>query len=196
MRISLFNNHSKQYLEEVYLFDAAKKAFTIQVAVNQYDELFNRLDPTPLHQRDLAPDLMAFLKECSEEIPFRYQINLLINVSQENRDSLVERKVLEGFRHYFLYEINVISDQLRHTRRRALKYVLVSFLSITSAALLRGLLEENLIMNYLREGLTIGGWVFLWEAISVSFIQSDPINRLKTHLRRLQQADIRFHTTL
>lgn len=183
---------SRSYLEEVYPYDAATKTFTIQVAVERYDEIFNHLDPTPLHQRDLAPDLMSFLTLCCSEIPARYNLRLRVNIAAQSFDPQLEQQVISGMKHFFLYEYQVLAEQIQRKQRRALRYVLISFTSLTCTWLLHGL-PANLFSNFLREGLTIGGWVFLWEAISASFIQKSEIDELRSMYHRLQQAEVRFN---
>jgi hypothetical protein len=45
----------------------------------------------------------------------------------------------------------------------------------------------------LTEGISIGGWVFLWEAFSLSFFSGQEIhNRLKGY-RRFQESKITFN---
>jgi hypothetical protein len=183
------------HLKEVYLYDEAHKRFTVRVLVRQYEDLFNRLDPTPIYQRDLAPDLLDFLQVCADEIPERYGVDLLIQVAEEDRDPPTEAQALEGLRHYFAYEQNVLRLQENRARQRALRYVLISFLSISAAMLLR-IPPGNLLFNFLREGLTIGGWVFLWEAISVSFIQSSERVRMQHFYHRMQTAQVTFRYSL
>ena len=183
------------HLKEVYLYDEVRKRFTVRVVVRQYADLFNRLDPTPIYQRDLAPDLLDFLRVCADEIPERYGVDVLIQVAGEDRNAPTEVQVLEGLRHYFAYEQNVLRLQARRARGRALRYLLVSFLSLSASMLLRIPLE-NLFFNYLHEGLTIGGWVFLWEALSVSFIQSGERVGLQHFYRRLQTAQVMFRYSL
>ncbi|MBP7227889.1 MAG: hypothetical protein KA988_02150 [Longilinea sp.] len=186
---------SLAHLQEVYLYDEERKRFTVRVLVRRYEDLFNRLDPTPLYQRDLAPDLLDFLRVCSDEIPERYGVDLLIQVSEQDRDAPMEAHTLEGLRHYFAYEQRVLQLQERRARGRALRYVLVSFLSISAAMLLR-IPPGNVLFNFLREGLTIGGWVFLWEAISVSFIQSAERIGAQRFCHRMQAAQVTFRYSL
>jgi hypothetical protein len=57
-------------LREIYPYDPQTKGFTILARVGHYDDFFNPLDPSLAPARDLAPDLVEYLNQCSDEIPY------------------------------------------------------------------------------------------------------------------------------
>ena len=185
-------HHSIAYLRDVYEYDPALERFTIKISSDSYELLFNRLDPTPFRRRDISPDFKAFLDDCSDEIPTRYPVRLNLVLTAEQQDALLEREIRDGLHNYFAYVLNVNGSKIRQKRLRALKYLLISIFSIISAILLRGALPANIPSSVLIEGMTIAGWVFLWETISVNFIQMDDLNHDQRKYRRLISADIFF----
>lgn len=58
----------------MYLIDQVSHAYMIEVALDQYTDIFSEWDPAPFKRRDLDSDLKLYLEECSEEIPFKYPI--------------------------------------------------------------------------------------------------------------------------
>ncbi len=180
------------YLREVYEYDPQQHLFTIKVSSDHYEDLFNRLDPTPFRRRDISPDFKAFLEDCSDEIPTRYPVRLKLVLTAERQDPLLEREICDGLHNYFAYILNVNGSKIRQKRLRALKYLLFSLSSIVSAIILRGVLPASLPAGVLLEGLTIAGWVFLWETISVNFIQMDDLQHDQRKYRRLIRAEISF----
>lgn len=178
------------YLFEIYKYDKESNTFTIPVNVDTYNDLFNQLDPTPFRKRDLAPELMEYLDSCSAEIPLNYKVEVSILILKEARDYQREKEIIAGFKHYFFYQLNSISDRIRSSQKRVAKYVFISFMCITCSALLRGFFADNLFFDYVREGFTIGGWVFLWEAVSVNFIQRDDITLTMKLYERLSRSYI------
>jgi hypothetical protein len=181
------------HLLNVYAYEPTTRTFTIPVSVARYTELFNIWDPSPTHSRDLSPDLMAYLNVCSGEIPFGYPVNLALTISEDTCEPEREKAIIDGMKHFFQYEIQVISQKIRQYRQRSIKYAVMSFISLMAAILLRSILTENVLLDYIREGFTIGGWVFLWEAISGNFIQIDIPRHSIKGLKRLHQANILFN---
>ncbi|MBD2053678.1 hypothetical protein [Leptolyngbya sp. FACHB-60] len=53
-------------------------------------------------------------------------------------------------------------------------------------------MDINVFTAVLTEGLFIGGWVFLWEAVSLFFFSNrDLYNRYRTY-RRLRNSEVIF----
>ena len=180
------------YLVDVFPYDPEKHLFTIPVSVERYADLFNTWDPSPIHHRDLAPDLTTYLNNCSSEIPLPYRVGIVLTIRLDGLDSDSEQKTSLGLHNFFRYEANVIRQQLAMLRRWSLKYALLSFFSIATSVLLTRLPGNNLLLDFIRTGFEIGGWVFLWEAIARNFIQADEINHSIRMLERLEQAEIQF----
>jgi len=180
------------YLKKAYPYVPEDNTFTIRIAVAEYIDLFNSLDPTPFGIRDLAPDLIDFLNTCSSDIPFKYAVKLEINIGNRQKDDKLEQEILHGFKHYFEYIVSIEQEKIRRSRTRMGKYVLMSFFFITCSALLSRITAENFMINFLQEGCLIGGWVFLWQAFDMNFIHMDEIKDTLKHYVRLASAQIAF----
>jgi hypothetical protein len=183
---------SIQYLKDVYEFEEANQTFVIKLALDKYSLIWNQLDPSPIRRRDISSDLKDFLEDCSTEIPTRYAVRLRFYFKDEQQDLLLEREIRDGLKNYFSYILNVTSSQVRLRRMRALKYALISFSAITLSVLVAQWLPESVLEQLLFNGLTIAGWVFLWETISVNFIQMDDTKAYLNKYRRLLSAAVEF----
>ena len=72
-------------------------------------------------------------------------------------------------------------------------YALASFALLFIPYSLRLSVQGNLVFSILVDGVNIGGWVFLWEAISTfAFRSRDDRNNFK-HYKRFNLAPIRFN---
>jgi len=70
--------------------------------------------------------------------------------------------------------------------------VLLSFCGITIHALIQDFFPDNPFLVFFREGLIVGGWVFLWEAFSMLFIQLDDVYQSLNMFKRLLNCKIVF----
>ncbi|UZQ55024.1 hypothetical protein OOK60_02790 [Trichothermofontia sichuanensis B231] len=57
--------------------------------------------------------------------------------------------------------------ELKMINARTLRYALVGLVTLVAARRLSDTAEQRLLTAVLDEGLFIGGWVFLWEAVSL-----------------------------
>jgi hypothetical protein len=179
-----------QYLKDVYEYDEHQELFTVKVALDTYQDLFNKLDPSPIRRRDISPDLRAFLEDCSSEIPLKYKTRINLVISHESKDALMEREISTSLKNYFSYVLNVDHNHIRIKKLRAFKYMIFSITAIILAVLLRTWLPDAILSSVAIESVTIASWVFLWETISVNFIQMDELSMNQKKYQRLKSGDI------
>jgi hypothetical protein len=189
--MSYFRRDEKT-LEKIYERDKASGSFIISVALDRYVDVFNELDSAPWRRRDLDHDLRIFLEDCSADIPFRYDIILQFNVEQEKQDNLKEEKLKVGLKTYFSFVRISLQKKIRNSYERSIFYVLGSFFLLFASYSLRTT-SNNLILISLFEVVSIGGWVFLWEAIStLAFTSREARDKYKQY-ERFSTAKIRFN---
>ena len=194
---SLFENSGITHptsgiLGEIYPFDPHTRTFTIPARLGQYADFFNPMDPSPAPARDLSLDLVEYLNQCSDEIPGKYPLTVSIEIQNEPQAARQEQECLESLRSFYQHAIFVTQANIRRKRRQALKYLLVSFTCLAIYIISEQWNLSTFFWNLLREAVLIGGWVFMWEAVTLNFIEMDShIQEIKKY-RRLINAQIRF----
>lgn len=181
-----------KYIFDLYRFVSDEKAFAFDISITDYEHIFNQMDPSPFRKRDLAPDLLSYLDQCSTDIPPKYNILIYFNLSLQSPDAHREKEVISGVKNNFLYNVNYYEKQIQRACKKALIYVFLSFCGITLNTLMQGVFASNLFIGFLREGLLVGGWVFLWEAFSMLFIQLDDVYQSLRVFKRLLNSKIIF----
>jgi len=165
--------------------------FVLEAFLDRYVDAFNEWDSAYLEVRDLNPGLIHFLERCSYDIPFKYGIELLFTVS-EKREAETEELISRGVRANFSYKILREKTNLRLLIRRIKKYFAVSVTLLFLVFSLDPILPESLMTRTLREGMMIGGWVFLWQALSLfSFNRGDIVRKVR-HYERFLESKISF----
>jgi hypothetical protein len=158
------------FLKESYAIDRSSGRIIIEVLLEKQIYLFNEWDNASYNRKDLDPDLIYFLEECFDEIPYEYEVQLNIAINEKERDPAREAAIAEGIKSQFRHYQRASKRKLKELYRRAAFYVLVSAGFLLIAGLLEGRLIARPVSAALLQGLYVGGWVFLWEAISeVSF---------------------------
>lgn len=167
-------------------------AFVIEISLTDYSEVFNGWDPSPVKRRDLDPELVGFLEQCSSDIPLQFPLELQFYMPQKSFDKEKETLSVEGLKNNFEFTIHSIRKKLAEIRQKTMVYVIAAFAFLSAGYAARGLANFGMVTTILTEGLTIGGWVFLWEAFSLFFFAGqEQHTRLKKYLR-FRAAGINF----
>ncbi len=179
-------------IQKFYAQNPETKAFLLEVALNRYEDIFNEWDPAPFKVRDIDPDLKAYLEACSNDIQQGKQIELVFSLPKGGKDLEKEQHVREGLQNYFAYESNLAARVRGQSARREV------FTAVAAVILLMLMVQVNRYelagfgLKVLREGLTIGAWVFTWEFILSFFFRKSEIIGRKKRWQRFSQAKIRF----
>lgn len=180
----LMKHKNMEYLKEIYSQNE-NGDFILEVFLDRYTDAFNEWDSAFLDVRDLHPGLVYFLERCSKDIPYNKNIELNFMVS-ENKDSYNEQVLIKALRANFKYQLLSLQEDLRKLNISIFKYFLISVTLLLLSFALKPDLEFNMLSTTLLEGVIIGGWVFLWQAISLfSFNRPELIEKLKEYNRLL-----------
>ena len=186
-------NRDEKNLERIYERDKETGAFIISIGIEKYPDIFNELDSAPWRRRDIDQDLRVFLEESSTDILLKYDIILKFNISKEKQDPQKEERIKLGLRTYFSFERNALQKKIHSSYEKSALYALVSFLLLFTSYSLQAQININIFLTTLLGGVSIGGWVFLWEAISTFAFKSRDIREKHRQYKRLSIAPIRFN---
>jgi hypothetical protein len=178
-------------LERIYERDKQTGAFIISIALDRYVDVFNELDSAPWRRRDLDHDLRLFLEDCSSDIPLKYDIIIQFNVEQEKQDPIKEERLKVGLKNYFTFTRTGLQKRIRRAYERSAFYTLTAFFLIFASYSLVTI-STNPLLSAVFDIISIGGWIFLWEAISeLAFQGREARDRYKMY-SRFSLAEIRL----
>ena len=176
--------HDRDGLGKVYQVDPATGAFLVEVALDRYEDVFNEWDPAPYKRRDLDPDLLTYLNESSLDIPLRYELTVSFTVPAEASDLEKEKLVSDGIRNYFAFEARQMRRKLWQIYRTTAAYLICAVLLLIATTYANRMTVDNVLLEVLRQGITIGAWVFAWECISGFLFDH---RSMRSEFRRLQR---------
>ena len=178
-------------LERIYEKDKGTGAFIISLALDRYVDVFNELDSAPWRRRDLDHDLRLFLEDCSSDIPLKYDVILQFNVEQEKQDPAKEERLKVGLKTYFTFVRSSLHRKINRSYQRSLVYGVAAFFLIFASYSLAAISSNPLLVT-LFDVVAIGGWVFLWKAISAfAFEGRESRDRYRMY-QRFSLAEVRF----
>ncbi|SET27850.1 hypothetical protein SAMN05660297_01888 [Natronincola peptidivorans] len=188
------NYEKDTFLNEIYPQNPITGNLIIEILLEKYIYLFNEWDNASFKRRDLDPDLIFFLEECSLEIPLKYDIELKIAVSEDERDHDKEVNIVKGIKHQYNHYLRAERRCLKDLFKKVLLYVVTAFSLILIASILESVIidYESPVFITVLEGFYVGGWVFAWEAISsFSFHRGKIVRKIKDY-ERILRAPMQF----
>ena len=176
--------------------DLPPKCRPIEVRVAELRRLFDEIDPSPFHERDLDPKAVEFIVEWSRDLPAASPLALIVHL--ERAAGPPEEAVLlrDAVHEFFSQRAIGSRRQLRELFRRG-RVSLGIALGFLAASIAIG---DALAMSFpdahatgvLREGLLIVGWVAMWRPLEVFLYDWWPIRAEARLYDRLSAMPVRI----
>ncbi|MGM0420320.1 MAG: hypothetical protein ACQEQG_04930 [Bacillota bacterium] len=177
-------------LRYTYEKDRKKDAYVIEIDLDDYSQLFNGWDASPLEKKELNPDLLDYLEGAAYEIPLKEDVELWFYLPEEIKNEQKEAKSKAGVKNNFRTLLHFINKTLNKTYRKIFTYIVMGLLFMVSAYIVPEFTDLGLVFSLLIEGLFIGGWVFLWEAFSLFFFSGHEIRQRRKGILRFLKTEI------
>jgi hypothetical protein len=176
---------------ETYRIDESTNRYMIEIALDRYTDIFNKWDSAPFRRREIDLDLGHYLETCSDDIPFRYSVELDITIPKKIRAEQIEEESRSGIENHFTFKLYLLRKELNKNNSRMLCFALIGFFLLGIATIYPDN-PNRVFPSVFDQALLIGGWVFLWEAFSLLFFTNRELyDRYRTY-KRLKNAPIIF----
>jgi hypothetical protein len=177
---------------EIYRFDSTSKRYLIEIGLDQYTDIFNVWDPAPFKRRELDPDLITYLEGSSEEISLDHAIELHFMVPPGSRKTAIEGEVCSGLKTGLNFKMYLIKKEFKQSLAQILRCLILGliFFIIGKSVSLR--VPPETYLSILSDALFIGGWVFIWEAVSIFFFTDRELLHRYRIYKRLRDAPVTF----
>lgn len=143
----------------------------IEVHVEQIEQLFYSIDPSPFHTRDLDPQAHDYIVACARELPRELPLALVIHLDRPLTQEQDLAQLEGAIRSHFAASASANRARLRELFRRGRISLLigVSFLSLSIALgeFSQDWLPKGSPGEIVRESLLIGGWVAMWRPMEI-----------------------------
>ena len=164
----------------------------IELRIVELPELFNSMDPTPFHHRDLDTDAETFLESWALEFPQDSHFRIIVHIEKMPPDDPAAL-VAEAIHNHFEYKSVLAWRNLRLLLLEGRTSLLIGIgflaLCLIGADLLSGF-ANNTFLRLLKESLLIGGWVAMWRPMQIFLYEWWPIVRKGRIYRNLGRASV------
>jgi hypothetical protein len=170
---------------------------TIDLRLNDVNQLFNSLDPSPFREKDLDPQAEEFIVEWAAELPRSAPLALTIRLAVPPASAVPEHAIGEAVTNYFRYRARQTGHQQRELLLQGWQSLAVGlsflFTCLLSAEFLGGF-GEGTFISVLRESLIIGGWVAMWRPMQIFLYDRWPLSRKRRLYTRLGDMQVTMVT--
>lgn len=149
--------------------DIPSGACVIEIRLRELKQLFNSMDPSPFHERDLDPEAEELIIANARRCSFRKRLALVLYIDQPAGSEDEARVIGDSVREHFVRESESARQELRRLLRRGWISLAIglAFLSaaVAGSAAIARLNSPNPLSRVASEGLLIGGWVAMWRPL-------------------------------
>ena len=165
----------------------------IELKLNNVMQLFNSLDPSPFHEKDLDDDAEAYIVSTAREFSLSTPLHLAIHLPAAAISPESERQLVDGIHHYFDYKSQAAARELRLKLRLGRASLIIGLLFLFACIAARQVLRtwgDGVLYEILQEGLLISGWVAMWRPIQIFLYDWWPVRNLQRLYAKLSEVPI------
>ena len=171
---------------------------TIEVKVQEMHQLFNSMDPSPFHERDLDHDAEQFIVSWAQEFPARAPLKLVVHLGKlPEAVADPQRMIAESVHHFFEYRAEFVHREFRQLMKEGRVSLFIGLLFLAACELAAQSLPSTTDTwhGMLRQGLTIIGWVAMWRPLEIYLYRWWPVLRLERVYRKLSSAIVELRAS-
>jgi len=160
----------------------------IELELHSLMQIFNSFDPAPFHEKELDEEAEVYIYNTVSEFPLKKPLGIIIYVPPSEFDGETEHTLKEAIRNHFSYKKVLMDIELRRLLQRGRRNMTIAIVFLFFCLLINRLLskfEAGLINTMLSEGLTIIGWVAMWEPVYVFLYGWWPIVQKRNIYRKI-----------
>jgi len=167
----LVNKLQSYYREE-------EGTYLIEIKLNQLQQVFNSLDPSPFLDRDLDDNAENYIINSVDEFPLNTPLKLVFYLPS-NEQNTARHLLPSALHNYFDYRQQGEQRKLRTIWRQGRVSLIIglSFLFVClSLSELISRFGSDTFIHFLEEGLLISGWVALWRPLEIFLYEWWPVS--------------------
>ena len=168
----------------------------IEVRVGELRQLFNAIDPSPFHDRDLDPKAESFIVGWGSDVPPKAPLALVVHLDRQAGADHESAALRDAIHEFFTRRARETTRRLRDLFHRG-RLSLVIALAFLAVALAIGEqvarhFPDSRVAGLVREGVLIVGWVAMWRPIEIFLYDWWPIRAERRLFERLAVMPVRI----
>ena len=167
----------------------------IEIFVERTEQLFNSMDPSPFHEKDLDHDAEEFIVSWAQEFPRHDPVSLVVHVNQAHEET--SEMVTKAVHHYFDYRAKLNRLELHHLLQQGRTSLLIGLAFLGVCLLLNQIgsrLPLGTLGSVMHESLIIAGWVAMWRPMQIFLYDWWPLSQRGNLFAKLSRMHMEVRT--
>ncbi len=174
--------------------ESTSESGVIEIRLRELSQLFNSLDPSPFHERELDDDAADYIVSWARELPKQARIRIVIHLPEAEVRRAEERGLELAITNHFAERAAAVEREQRELSRLGTRYlaigIFVLLVCLGASQIARANLGSGPLARAIEEGLVILGWVANWRPIETFLYDGWPLRRRHALYRRLAAAAV------
>jgi hypothetical protein len=170
---------------------SAEQPASIEIRLSRPQQLFNSLDPSPFHERDLDQDAEEYIVDSADEYPLNKPLTLIIHLPADQIETAND--LAQAIHNYFAYRVGETRRRLRFFFRDGRISLVAGLVFLFVCIALRQFVlavGRSLAADIADEGLYIVGWVAMWRPLEIFLYDWRPIRHRLRLFAKLSQIPV------
>lgn len=159
----------------------------IQIYTTKIENLYEDYDKkSTFIKKDLKDDLKNYLEESVEEIG---EHSFTIHFNFDEKSSFItENRLKSSIKEYFKYLQFLEKKKMKENLKNSFIFTFIGIILMAFSFIIPT--QEKFILKIFIEGITVGAWVCLWEAMAIILINWLPLRKRLKILKKISNATI------
>ena len=152
----------------------------IELNLQSLNQLFNTMDPSPFHEKDLDHDAEEFIVSWMREFSLDDPVWLVVHLNEFPRGEEPQPVIEKAVQNYFAYRSKLNRLEFKHLMRDGRQSLITGLLFLTACLAASSFLAgrgSGAFESLARESLTIAGWVAMWRPMEIYLYDWWPLSR-------------------
>ena len=153
----------------------------IEISLNKVQQLFNSLDPSPFHEKDLDAEAETYIVGAVREFHLKTPLRLIFHLPEAEMAAARTARLADSIHGYFAYRRDGAGRDLRFLLRQGRLSLVIglAFLAVClSARAVLPFQSASAFQTVAAEGLVIAGWVAMWRPIQIFLYDWWPLRHM------------------
>ena len=152
----------------------------VEVNLREVGQLFNTMDHSPFHERDLDRDAEEFILSWVREFPVKDPVVLVVHLNEIPPGQEPQPMVEEAVHNYFAYRARLNRLEFGRLMKEGRQSLVIGLVFLLTCLAVSNALTGQSIGTFpslTRESLTIAGWVAMWRPMQIYLYDWWPLRR-------------------
>ena len=185
----------KTYLDSLYHYSSRSNTYEISLSLGNYEEIYNPYDYSQYRKRDMDEDFLDYIYDECRGIPLKHNVKLLFHIKEEAYDEEKTKNLKNAIKNNFTWRMGINTNRLKELYKKCLLLLFGGAAFIVATFIfLNAFNAENAFFDAFGEGLSIIGWVFLWDLVEILSFEVTKLTKKRKYLKRLINSKVEFET--